>query len=126
MKKLFAFNLLLAVSFLLWACAGSENGTVENEAPPSVHPELSAQEKLLPCFQCHQESTPDIYDEWFNSLHGIGMVKCYQCHGTYENMKTEPAASDCMVCHADQTQKCSQGKKCWSCHNAHTFTRNNK
>lgn len=126
MKRLFGLNLLLAVFFLLWACAGSENGDGVGDAVASAHPELSEQEKLLPCSQCHQEATPDIYDEWFNSLHGIGMVKCYQCHGTYENMKTEPAASDCMVCHADQIEKCPQDKKCWSCHNAHTFKRNNK
>lgn len=126
MKKLFAFNLLLAIFFLLWACAGSENSAMVRNAVAAEHPEISDQEKLLPCSECHKEATPDIYDEWFNSLHGIGMVKCYQCHGTYENMKTEPAASDCMVCHADQIKKCPQDKKCWSCHTAHTFKRNSK
>ena len=122
MKKIFGLNLLFAVFFLLWACAGPESSTVETDAA-SAHPELSAQEMLVPCSECHQEATPDIYDEWYNSVHGIGMVKCYQCHGTFENMKTQPAASDCMVCHADQIKKCPKDKKCWSCHNAHTFTR---
>jgi len=126
MKKLFGLNLLLAVFFLLWACAGSENGGMVSEAVASTHPEISEQEKLLPCFECHQEATPEIYEEWFNSLHGIGMVKCYQCHGTYENFKTEPEASDCMVCHADQIEKCPKDKKCWSCHNVHTFKRATK
>ncbi len=127
MKRLFALNLLLIVLFLLWACSGADDGGGSIAASSDfLHPELTEQEMLLPCFECHQEVTPDIYSEWYNSLHGIGMVKCYQCHGTYENLKTEPEASDCMVCHADQIKKCPQDRKCWSCHNAHTFKRNSK
>jgi len=55
-------------------------------------------------------------------------VKFYglEVFGIYENMKIEPEASDCMVCHVDQIKKCPQDKKCWSCHTAHTFKRNAK
>ncbi len=126
MKKLFGLNLLLVVLFLLWACTGAQKdgGTVIADA--SAHPEMTEQEMLIPCFECHQEATPDIYTEWYDSLHGIGMVKCYQCHGTFENMKTQPEASDCMVCHVGQMEKCmkhddAKDKKCSSCHNTHTF-----
>jgi len=126
MKKLFGFNLLLAVFFLSWVCAGAGDSGSVGVSATSAHPEITEQEKLLPCFECHKEATPEVYNEWFDSLHGIGMVKCYQCHGTYENMKIEPEASDCMVCHVDQIKKCPQDKKCWSCHTAHTFKRNAK
>jgi Class III cytochrome C family len=121
MKNLFGLNLLAAVLFLLWACAGPENNGVISAVPESAHPEMSEQEKLLPCFECHEDATPEIYQEWYDSLHGIGMVKCYQCHGTYENMQTEPPASACAVCHADMVEKCPKDKKCAACHNAHTF-----
>ncbi|MCF8057333.1 MAG: multiheme C-type cytochrome [Desulfocapsa sp.] len=126
MKNFFGLNLLAAVFFLFWACLGPESSGVGNAASTSSHPEISEQEKLLPCFECHEEATPEVYKEWYDSLHGIGMVKCYQCHGTYENMQTEPPASACMACHADMVEKCPKDKKCAFCHNAHTFKRSKK
>ncbi|MBC8316972.1 MAG: multiheme C-type cytochrome [Desulfobulbaceae bacterium] len=85
------------------------------------HPQLTEQEKLRPCSECHQIETPEIYDEWYNSRHGLGMVKCYQCHGTYENMLTVPEKSTCGFCHNGALEKCPADKPCWQCHAVHTF-----
>ncbi|MCB2180618.1 MAG: multiheme C-type cytochrome [Desulfobulbaceae bacterium] len=85
------------------------------------HPELTDQQKLIACSECHKSETPDIYDEWYQSLHGIGMVKCYQCHGTFENMAVVPQKSDCAVCHTAAMEKCPADKLCWECHTPHTF-----
>ncbi len=127
MKKLFALMVLLsALLFSLTCIATEKNENKETVEPEFTHPELTEQEKLQPCFECHKEVTPDIYSEWQESLHGIGMVKCYQCHGTFENMKRIPETSNCRVCHAAQMEKCPQDKKCWSCHKAHTFKLDSK
>lgn len=85
------------------------------------HPELSEQEMFISCSDCHKEATPNIEKEWYDSLHGIAMVKCYQCHGTFETFKVTPSKADCATCHADQLKKCAQDKKCWECHVPHSF-----
>ncbi len=91
------------------------------KAAPSAHPQLTDQEKLTPCAQCHKDATPDIYQEWYDSVHGIANVKCFQCHGTYENFRVEPNETNCAACHNKQYQKRPKGKKCWDCHPAHNF-----
>jgi len=90
-------------------------------AGQASHPKLSQQEKLTPCSQCHKEATPEIYKEWYNSVHGIANVKCFQCHGTYENLRTEPDETHCAACHNKQYLKRPKDKRCWACHPAHNF-----
>lgn len=85
------------------------------------HPKVTEQEKLMPCHDCHKTKTPKVYDEWMKSTHGIANVKCYQCHGTYENMVRTPDLSNCAVCHGGAFDH-SEGKKCWECHPAHAFS----
>ena len=85
------------------------------------HPELSEQEMYIACSDCHKETTPEIEKQWYDSTHGIAMIKCYQCHGTYETFKVTPTKADCAVCHADQLEKCAKDKACWDCHVPHVF-----
>ena len=104
-------SLLLILSFCLlssWAWADK-------------HPKLNDQQKLTPCATCHKKVTPDIYKEWFDSVHGIGNVKCYQCHGTYEDFHVTPKEKNCAVCHNAQYNKKPKDKACWDCHPAHHF-----
>ena len=96
-----------------------QKAEVKKEA---THPELSEQEKLLPCAQCHQEVTPEIYQEWYQSRHGLDNVKCFQCHGTYEDFEVEPCVSRCMPCHAQEVTHAPQDKNCSACHPAHKFS----
>jgi hypothetical protein len=86
-----------------------------------MHPELSEQEMLTPCADCHREATPEVEKEWFNSLHGIAMVKCYQCHGTFGDFVVTPSRENCATCHLDMMEKCSKDKPCWECHIPHSF-----
>lgn len=125
MRKSSSFTLLLA-SLCLALTFTSAQGSKGKPSEAVQHPKITEQEKLIPCFECHQQATPEVYKEWFSSLHGIGMVKCYQCHGTYENFKVEPAVADCATCHADMVDKCPKDKKCWSCHTPHSFKRATK
>ena len=85
------------------------------------HPKLSEQEKYIACDQCHLETTPELHKEWFDSRHGVAMVKCYQCHGTFETFRVTPKRQDCAVCHENMMKKCPQDKTCWQCHLPHTF-----
>lgn len=106
----------IAVALLLLAVSAMAAG----KAKPQ-HPELSAQEKLIACADCHREATPEIEQQWHNSVHGIAMVKCYECHGTYETFAVTPSRQTCAVCHADMLKKCPQDRPCWECHVPHTF-----
>ncbi len=88
----------------------------------AVHPELSEQEMLVACSDCHRDATPAIEKEWYDSVHGIAMVKCYQCHGSYETFAVTPTVQNCATCHTVMLEeKHSKGKLCWECHEPHTF-----
>lgn len=119
-KRKMIIPILLATSTLL-GCSSIQSSDREGKAAPTGHPPLTAQEMLIACADCHQTETPDIYTEWFESLHGIGMVKCYQCHGTFENLVTVPDKKVCFVCHSAAMEKCPPDKACWECHIPHSF-----
>lgn len=85
------------------------------------HPELDEQEMIMACSDCHREVTPELTEEWWNSAHGIGNVKCYQCHGTYENMMVIPAQSNCEICHMDKASDPVKGLAWRKSHPAHSF-----
>lgn len=117
-KKIITGGLILAILAILIFSVPPVTGQNEKEA----HPELSEQEMLIACADCHRESTPEIEKEWFDSVHGIAMVKCYQCHGTFETFKITPAKADCATCHLDMLDKeGAQDKPCWECHVPHSF-----
>ncbi len=116
-KKIISAALILGVLAVLIFSVPPVTGQNEKD----THPELSEQEMLIDCAACHQDATPDIEKEWFDSLHGIAMVKCYQCHGTFETFKITPSKADCATCHQDMLEKCSQEKECWECHVPHSF-----
>ena len=118
------FFMVICLSLVLVACQTWRGGEKTPVAPkaPTTHPELSAQEKLMPCSACHRDVTPDIYQEWYNSRHGLDNVKCFQCHGTYENFEVEPSVGRCAACHAKEVAHAPKDKKCWACHPAHKFS----
>ncbi|MFA5700547.1 MAG: hypothetical protein WC913_04645 [Desulfuromonas sp.] len=132
MKKICAAILAVGAVVLLVACSsavtggkkdGAQSGPTSESAGPILaqHPPMSAQEKLRPCVECHKEVTPEIYTQWYNSRHGIDIVKCYQCHGTYEQMYKVPPVSQCAICHAGETMNNPSAQPCWDCHLEHTF-----
>lgn len=84
------------------------------------HPQLSEQEQLMDCADCHKSATPEVEKEWFNSVHGLAMVKCYQCHGTFGEFAVTPKREDCATCHADMLDK-EPNTPCWECHVPHSF-----
>ena len=121
-KKIVA---VLAVGLLLTGLAfGMAVAAPAKKAakPAPAHPKLSAVEMLVDCAECHKEATPEVEKQWYDSKHGLAMVKCYQCHGTFEKFTVTPARETCAACHAGQLKKCTQDKACWQCHLPHSFT----
>jgi len=114
--------LLAGLGVMLFAAAAPAGA--EEKA---VHPELTAQEQLIDCAECHRSATPEVEKDWHDSLHGIGMVKCYQCHGTFGDFMVTPTRENCAVCHADKlenhAEKLGKAKEtaCWECHVPHSF-----
>lgn len=68
------------------------------------------------CMTCHKEKSPGLYNQWYDSQHGIHKVTCIDCHGA---SKGEPDAfmhegaliatlvtpKDCGACHAKETEE---------------------
>ena len=126
MKRKLVMSLLFVASVVLAGCAASNQSSSQSSSGPpwngTCHPSLSEQEKYIACSDCHQDATPEIYQQWYDSGHGIGMVKCYECHGTFENFQVVPDTANCAVCHSAQFNKTpAAAGQCWSCHPAHSF-----
>jgi len=115
---------LMLAPFGLMLFAGSVQVGASEKA---AHPQLNEQEMLIDCAACHKDATPEVEQEWNDSVHGIAMVKCYQCHGTFETFVVEPTRESCGSCHADKLENHAekQGKAantlCWECHVPHSF-----
>lgn len=121
MKRIILYSLFVAfLAAALTACVMRSAPT----APLSGHPPLSEQEMLIACQDCHAQKTPQVYQQWYQSGHGIATVKCYQCHGTFEGLQAEPSLDACAVCHSGQWAH-AEGKTCWQCHPAHAFKAGN-
>lgn len=120
MKQQFLTLFLLALLVVFAACSNMRPAKAPTE---SGHPALSEQEMLIPCSSCHQDVTPIVYSEWYDSTHGIGNVKCYQCHGTYEELTVSPNMSrSCGACHVDKLGDHTGSQVCWECHRPHSFS----
>jgi hypothetical protein len=120
-KKKSSLSVLLTASAVFVCVTFSVATGLAGSQEAGMHPELTEQPKLMPCSECHKSETPEIYKQWYDSRHGIGMVKCYQCHGTFENLVTVPEVSTCGFCHTDMLEKCPSDKTCWQCHASHSF-----
>lgn len=118
------WSLLIGLMALLLGACAPAGPKVEKKAK-AEHPALSPQEKLVACSDCHRTETPEIYEEWFKSRHGIAMVKCFQCHGTFETFHA-PTRETCRICHAKAYENCPSDRVCWACHNEHLFKKHVK
>ncbi|MCP4144968.1 MAG: multiheme C-type cytochrome [bacterium] len=116
--------LLVALSILMVVagCNNQEVATAPTSGILADHVDLEEWEMLTPCADCHREETPEIAEEWYASTHGIANVKCYQCHGTYEDMELVPSLDRCAACHEEKIDYSENAVVCWQCHPSHTFT----
>ncbi|OEU62811.1 MAG: hypothetical protein BBJ57_05885 [Desulfobacterales bacterium PC51MH44] len=90
---------------------------------------LESPETASDCFECHIKATPKITQDWYESKHGVILVKCFVCHGQPDGKGSVPYAIDpdvdatCRKCH-DPSIKKMEAKyglepKCNDCHPFH-------
>ena len=94
----------------------------QHPVPPNVIQNLPPQQQQ--CRVCHQQTTPETYQEWAKSKHFVANVRCFQCHGTFEDFHKTPPIEKCAACHYNEVETMQQkapGFKCWTCHTAHVF-----
>jgi hypothetical protein len=90
---------------------------------------LEAPEIAGDCYGCHVKSTPKVAQDWYESKHGVQLVKCFVCHGQPDGKGTikfavSPAVEDtCIKCHDPSIQTMAQKfgitKACAECHPFH-------
>ena len=104
-----------------------------NQAFPKVRCEafkhLEAPEKYADCAGCHAKITAQVAQDWFESKHGVTLVKCVACHGQPDGKGSIPftARPDpkviCVRCHAPAMErmnaKFGPTPDCNGCHPRH-------
>lgn len=82
------------------------------------------------CYTCHLKSTPKAAQDWYESKHGMLLVKCYVCHGQPDGKGSVPFSVNpsvevaCQRCHGPAIERMQQKygvrAACESCHMFHT------
>ncbi|MDO5536430.1 MAG: hypothetical protein Q4F72_02720 [Desulfovibrionaceae bacterium] len=89
---------------------------------------LSSPEMEGDCYTCHMKATPRDAQEWYESKHGVTLVRCQTCHGMPDGngarpFSRSPGIDVCASCHslAIQNMEARFGKvtECNSCHPHH-------
>ena len=66
---------------------------------------LDSPEAMADCYECHLKATPKVAQDWYESKHGIQLVKCFMCHGQPDGkgalpFAAKPAANGHLPCAA--------------------------
>jgi len=89
---------------------------------------LKAGEMEGDCVSCHMKATARITQEWYESKHGVILVRCQTCHGMPDGsgaipFTRAPGEDVCARCHSLAIQqmeaKFGQHGNCVSCHPHH-------
>lgn len=89
---------------------------------------LDAPERMGDCYGCHLKATPKVAQEWYESKHGVTLVRCQTCHGQPDGKGSLPFArvpgvDVCARCHslAIERMEAKFGKRndCSTCHPNH-------
>jgi len=90
---------------------------------------LKAPDDAADCYECHKKATPKVAQDWYESKHGVALMKCFVCHGQPDGKGSVPWAvvpdpqSVCRKCH-DPAMKRMEAKfgmkpNCYKCHPFH-------
>lgn len=90
---------------------------------------LDSPETASDCYECHLKATPKVAQDWYESKHGVTLVKCIVCHGQPDGKGSIPYAVDpdvdttCRKCHdpsvREMEEKYGLQPKCNDCHPFH-------
>ncbi len=91
---------------------------------------LKSPESLSDCYTCHIKATPKVAQNWYESKHGIMLVKCFVCHGQPDGNGSIPYAVKpdvdftCRKCHEPSIktmeEKYGLEPVCNDCHSFHS------
>lgn len=97
---------------------------------------LKAPEALSDCYECHSKATPKVAQDWFESKHGVMLVKCFVCHGQPDGKGSVPFSRDpdvsqtCRKCHDPSINRMESKyglePKCNDCHPFHNNSLHHK
>lgn len=81
------------------------------------------------CFECHIKTTPKVTQDWYESKHGVMLVKCFVCHGQPDGKGSIPFTKNpdvnatCRKCHDPSIKKMEEkfglDPQCNTCHPFH-------
>ena len=90
---------------------------------------LKAPDDAADCYECHKLATPKIAQDWYESKHGVALMKCFVCHGQPDGKGSVPWAvvpdpqDVCRKCHEPAMKRMVQrygvGPDCYKCHPFH-------
>ncbi len=91
---------------------------------------LKAPDDAADCYACHQKVTPRVAQNWYESKHGVALVKCFVCHGQPDGKGSIPfavvpdAATVCRKCHEPAMIRMEKhleagAAQCYECHPFH-------
>lgn len=90
---------------------------------------LKAPDDAADCYECHKKVTPRVAQNWYESKHGVALMKCFVCHGQPDGKGSipfmvvpEPKAV-CRKCHEPamirMEKKFGIEPDCYKCHIFH-------
>lgn len=124
--KLSAFCIGLVAAFVVGYFAYMAWAFPETRCEAAKH--LAAGEMEGDCYGCHVKATPAVAQQWYESKHGVTLVRCQTCHGLPDGQGAiqftrQPGADICAKCHslAMQRMEAKFGRRgdCSSCHPYH-------
>ena len=89
---------------------------------------LPPEDRHYDCYGCHLKVTPQVAQDWYESKHGVTLVRCQVCHGQPDGkgavpFKRVPGVEVCAACHGLAIDKMTAlyGKRddCSTCHPYH-------
>ena len=102
--------------------------TTTNVSAESIK-HLKAPDDAADCYTCHQKVTPRVAQNWYESKHGVALMKCFVCHGQPDGKGSIPfavvpdAATVCRKCHEPamirMAKKFGVDPNCYECHPFH-------
>lgn len=102
---------------------------VASSALADTFKHLKAPDDAADCFTCHRLVTPRVAQNWYESKHGVQLMKCFVCHGQPDGKGSVPFAvvpdpgTVCRKCHEPAMKRMAQkfgvDQDCYGCHLFH-------
>lgn len=91
------------------------------------HPDVGETGSPDACLACHAEATPQVVKQWEEGRHGLGLVKCFVCHGSVgKDFTRAPGIGRCEGCHPAEFASLAAARRagpkaCFDCHSPHAL-----